>query len=148
MSRTARGIYHKRNALKYRILNSLFEVFKTPGNSKWLSTPFIASVIGTESGALSMSMKSYRKQGIVRRSQKKYKKEGRGGLYYKWTITEKGIKVLFDLRNRLEKGYTLNRQQHYKVDSYIGITKQGAIDFCLTEKDSKDVEACFIVRNY
>lgn len=149
MARTARGIYHKYNVLKYRILNLLYITYTNVegeaslSESKWLSTPVIGEILGVETGAFTGMLNKYRKYGLIKRSQRRYKPKGASHSSYKWTITERGMLVYFDLKNRLEHGQTLNRKEHGKLTSYVGLTKQGALEFGLTKEDTKEIQSQF-----
>lgn len=54
--------------------------------------------------------------------------------------------LFFDLDNRASHGITLNRVRgrHERIDSYVGITKQGEYEMGLTMEDAKRIEAQFM----
>jgi hypothetical protein len=146
----ANGFYHNYNVLKCRILRLLFDVFKDPNipYPGWISGVHIKEVLGYDNQAsITHMLGRYKKQGIIRKSSKRFISETGYGSYYRWHISKKGINLLFDLENRLRHGQTLNRRPKFrgrKVDKYIGISKRGALELGITREDTKLIESCFI----
>lgn len=147
----AKGVYHKYNVLKYRVLNILYHDYIRHGiplneipESEWLDTPTIAEILGTQSGAISNDLDKYRVCGYVRRDVTNKIKGKPGRRRYGWRITNCGIKVYLALRDKMEKGQSLNFHSNEKVDSYIGLTRRGYHELGRTEEYAKQIESQFI----
>ena len=145
----ATGFYHGHNVLKYRVLSLLFNVYKNPDIPLpgWIDGKDICEVLGFDNQAtVTHSLMKYRKYGVVARSRKRNNMKEHGNQSYRWRITEKGINLMFELENRANHGFTLNRKKGRleRVDSYIGITKRGEQKLGLTQEDARRIEAKFM----
>ena len=146
----ANGFYHGYNVLKYRVLCLLYDTYMNPDIPLpgWLDGKEICEILGYDNQAtLTNSLAKYNFYGYIARSKKRNKTSECGNQSYRWHITKKGIVLMFDLANRANQGFNLNRRKKYctkRVDIYIGISKRGDQQLGLTMEDAKNIEAKFM----
>ena len=65
--------------------------------------------------------------------------------YYRYRIHKCGVELYLELKHRVNLGFDLNRRNRVpkRLNSYLGITKQGSLELGVTEADLGSPEVDF-----
>lgn len=142
----ATGYYHRRNFLKFRILQCLFENNAVTAVTT-MTCPEIAEAIGIDQKKIAGAISCYSVRGYPYLSRLEKKK----GHAYRYKLTKAGILWYLVYANRIKRGADLNARDkknsiRYKnpedlkispaqMAYYIGLTKQGALELGLNRDD-------------
>jgi hypothetical protein len=124
----ATGQAHRFNVLKYKMLAGLLKAYPEA-----VTTKELADIIGVDVNSVGVTISRWHKQGIpfIRRMPK----QARWGAY-RYKINKSGIEAYIAYKNRLNKGFSLNRLRKVprRVSQYMTVSKWGR-DMGLTMDD-------------
>ncbi len=65
--------------------------------------------------------------------------------YCRYRIRKRGVELYLELKHRIDLGFDLNRRNRVpkRLNSYLGITKQGSLELGVTEADLGSPEIDF-----
>lgn len=146
----ASGYYHRRNFLKFRILQCLFENDAVYSNTA-MTCAEIAEAIGIEQKKVAGAVSCYSVRGYPYLSRLEKKR----GHAYKYKLTKKGVMWYLVYANRIKHGSSLNckdkqnriryktpkdlRVSPAQMECYLGLTKQGVLELGLKREDISKV---------
>jgi hypothetical protein len=127
------GYAHRYNAQKFNVLTGIYHFYPN-----WCDVYAIADYTGQSPNNIARTLSHWFKCRYKYVSRKRVKNFSHG-IKYVYRLRKPGMKAIIYFRNRILRGYDLNRNKRFpvKVNTYVILNKKG-IDMSMTQEDLPD----------